>query len=158
MNIAAVTPAPTITESPQRLVVSRHCVCTQAELKDTLGSAFEALYARIAEAGVATDGPPFVVYNTFAEAESSWDIDVCAPIAEAITPAGDIGFREFPPERVVELLHVGPYETLKASYAEIDRYIADAGLTRTGAPREIYLSEADVPAAQINTLIEQPIR
>jgi effector-binding domain-containing protein len=155
---APVASRAAIVDAPHRMVVYKHCTCTQSELKDTLGAAFAALYTRIAESGVATAGPPFVVYNESSRPGVSWDIDVCAPTVEAISPTADISYKGFPSERVVELFHVGPYETLAAAYEEIDHFVKENGLVRNGPPREIYLSEPEVPPEQIQTLIEQPIR
>src|SRR5688572_27085613 len=94
---------PSVIDAPRRMVAFKHCTCTHDELKDTLGAAFAQIYARIAESGVATAGPPFVVYNDQSVPERTWDIDVCAPVAEEISPTPDVNFRVFPSEKAVEI-------------------------------------------------------
>jgi effector-binding domain-containing protein len=69
-----------------------------------------------------------------------------------------VATREFPSEKVVELLHTGPYDTLVKAYEEVDKYVADHRLIPSGPPREVYLSEPDVPSDQVQTVIEQPIQ
>jgi effector-binding domain-containing protein len=71
--------------------------------------------------------------------------------------SADFGFKEFAPERIVSLLQVGPYESLVEAYEAIERYLAEQGLETAGPPREIYLSEPEVPPAETRTLVEQPI-
>ena len=64
---------------------------------------------------------------------------------------------ELPATRVVSLLHVGPYQTLGVAYERIKEYIVEQRLTRSGAPRETYLSPPDTPADKVQTIIEFPI-
>ena len=46
-----------------------------------------------------------------------------------------------PGGRVAEATHVGPYDTIQQTYAELGRYVADAGLTPGDVMWEFYLSD-----------------
>ncbi len=64
-----------------------------------------------------------------------------------------------PAGRVVEAIHVGPYDTMEKTYAEIEDYLADEGLTPAEVMWETYLSDPDTepdPAAW-RTLICWPL-
>jgi effector-binding domain-containing protein len=148
---------PTIGEAPRRFVLYHHVVASHAELKQTFDRVFGQLYAGIGAAGAVPAGPPFVIYNENSVKGVRWDMDVCAPVSAPVVPPVGLGFREMPAQRVVSLLHRGPYDTLHEAYGVIERYIADNGLAVTGAPREIYLTEPDVPAEQVLTQIEWPV-
>jgi effector-binding domain-containing protein len=148
---------PTICESPPRLVLYQHRVTTEEDLPATLGRAFGELYERIGDAHVEPAGEPFVVYLESSKPGVRWEMDICAPVSARVRESADFGFMEMPAGRVVSYLHIGPYQDLGQAYEAIQRYVKEQGLTVAGPPREIYLSEPDVPPAEIRTLLEQPI-
>lgn len=154
----AILAQPELTESPRRFVLYCRREAAQADLAVTLGQAFAELYGHIGREHAEPDGPPFVIYHGESQPGVRWVVDVCAPVLAPITPAGDLRFMDMPTGRVVSLLHTGPYETLGEAYAQVERFVAKHGLIETGPPREIYLSEPDVAPAQIQTVIEQPVR
>jgi effector-binding domain-containing protein len=98
-----------------------------------------------------------VVYHDESERGVRWSIDVCAPVAAPITPTAEIQFKDMPQERIVSLMHFGPYDGLGTAYEAIDRFVREKGLVPAGPPREFYFSEPDVPPEKTQTLIEQPI-
>jgi effector-binding domain-containing protein len=146
-----------VSQSPPRHVLSRHVTVDEADLPSTLGTTFAEIYAHLGTTHVEPDGPPFVVYHDSSEPGVRWEIDICAPIASPVAPPPGLEYNELPGGRVCSLLHAGPYSTLGAAYAQIERYLARNRLTRAGPPREFYLSEAEVPPEEIMTLLEQPI-
>jgi effector-binding domain-containing protein len=155
---ALTSTKPVLSQSPPRHVLSQHAVVSLSDLPVTLERAFGALYAELARTGVEPDGPPFVIYNNLPDADEKWDIDICSPIAVPLEPPADSAYFEMPAGRVVTLLHVGPYETLGESHAQIERFLVDHQLEASGPPREFYLSEADVPPEETMTLIEWPVK
>ena len=152
-----IRPMPGIGESPHRLVLFKHRVVSHQELQKTLGTTFDELYTRIGMSGVAPAGPPFVIYLDDSDYGVRWSIDVCAPVSAPISAAPAFEYREMPVERIVSVIHVGPYDGLAKVYAEIDQYMKDNDLTVAGPPREFYLSEPDVAPEKIQTLVEWPI-
>lgn len=61
--------------------------------------------------------------------------------------------------RVVQLLHVGPYDREHQSIARMREFARTRGLRLHGRHHEIYLSDPRrVPAARLRTLLRHPIR
>jgi effector-binding domain-containing protein len=154
---ASTAEGPRITRSPPRRVLSKHALVTLEELPVTLGEGFAELYAAVARAHTEPDGPPFVVYHTVPTPGAKWEIDICAPVAASVPAPPGITYSEMAAESIVSLLHVGPYESLGEAYSVVGRFMTDNDLAPNGPPREFYLSEPDVPAAEIQTLIEWPV-
>jgi len=148
---------PVIAESPRRHVLYRHHVVTEADLAQTFGSTFSDLYERVAQAGLVSAGPPFVIYHDDSEPGVRWNMDVCAPVSSAASPTFDIDYMVLPATHVVSLLHIGPYETLGSAYSRIASFIAERGLTISGPAREFYLSPPETPPDQIQTIVERPV-
>lgn len=158
MTAQTIAPSqPTIGESPARLVLYQHRVATLEDLPATIGRAFGELYERIGDAHVEPAGEPFVIYLDSSRPGVRWEVDICAPVSAPVHESADFGLMKMPAQRVVSFLHVGPYQDLRRAYDAIERYVREQGLTVSGPPREIYLSEPDVPPAEVRTLIEQPI-
>jgi effector-binding domain-containing protein len=154
---ASTAESPRVTRSPPRRVWSKHAQVALDELPDTLGEGFAELYAAVARTHNEPDGPPFVVYHTVPTPGAKWEIDICAPVAASLLAPPGITYSEMAAEPIVSLLHVGPYESLDQAYAVVGRFMTDNDLTPSGPPREFYLSEPDVPPAEIQTLIEWPV-
>jgi effector-binding domain-containing protein len=149
---------PVIAESPRRFVIYQHHVVDEPEMALTIGRSYQALYARVADAGVIPIGPPFVMYHLEqSDPGVRWDMDVCVPISAPISASPQFDYMELAATRVVSLLHIGPYDTLGKAYDAIESYIADKELDVSGPPREFYLSPPDVPPDEIQTLVERPI-
>ena len=147
-----------IAESPRRFVLYQHHEVDEADLPPTVGRSFQALYARVAEAGVIPVGPPFVIYDIDrSEPGIHWIMDVCVPISAPMSASPQFDYMELPATRVVSLLHIGPYDTLGKAYDAIESYVADKGLNVAGPPREFYLSPPDVAPNEIQTLVERPV-
>jgi effector-binding domain-containing protein len=71
----------------------------------------------------------------------SVDVEAGFPASAAITASGDVVPGTLPGGRVAEATHVGPYDTIQQTYGELQRYVADAGLTPGDVMWECYLSD-----------------
>ncbi len=61
--------------------------------------------------------------------------------------------------RCVQLLHVGPYDAVGESVANMQEFAAGEKLKFEGAHHEIYLSDPRrVPPARLKTILRQPVR
>lgn len=70
--------------------------------------------------------------------ETDADFSACMPVKGGESTDG-IEVLELPAARCVSLVHKGPYETLKTSYAKVFEYIAEKGYTAQRPTREVYL-------------------
>lgn len=70
--------------------------------------------------------------------EDDADFEVCMPVRRRVQVDG-IDVRELPGGRCVSLVHRGPYEELKRSYARLIDHLKENGLTIQSPSREVYL-------------------
>jgi effector-binding domain-containing protein len=99
---------------------------------------------RVAEAqGLTITGPPFGFYPRIPT--DTVEVAVGFPVSTTVTPDGDVTPFELPGGRVVTGMHVGPYESLEASYRELTEWAAAEGHSLAGHMWESYLTD---PRAQ----------
>ena len=87
-----------------------------------------------------------------------WEADICAPAAHAApdAPSGYV-FQTIDGGLVATTLHRGPYAGIAPAYGAISDWVKDHGFAFAGPPREIYMSEPDVPEEAIETVVEWPV-
>lgn len=139
------------------LVMSKRVPVRISEIGPVMGAAFGEAYGHLAAHEVPDAGPPFVIYHGVPHGDDPFDIEICAPVGRAIDPKEGWQLSELPAGTFATLVHVGPYDTIGAAYDELGRWLDAHGFVVTGAPREVYLSEPDVPPAEIRTIVEYPV-
>jgi effector-binding domain-containing protein len=139
-------------------VLLRHVSVEQTDLGQAIGETFGEAYAFFGRSGVQAAGPPFLVYHHGPEG-GRWEADICAPcIRTAVAPPTGFGYRTVAGGTVATVLHRGPYDTISKAYTALADWVTEHGYEFAGSPREIYLSEPDVPPAEIETVLEWPVR
>lgn len=111
------------------------------ELTDFFSRAFTATMEALQAQGVQPAGPPFGKY--YGTPTDVVDVEAGFPVAVAIQPSGNVIPGTLPGGKVVEAVHVGPYDTMETTYAEVQRYLADAHLTPASVMWECYLSDPE---------------
>ena len=148
----------TVADVPARRVLARQLEVTIDGIGPAIHGAMTDVYACVARSGAEPAGEPFVIYHERPSEEAGWRIEVCAPVSDVIPAPAGYTFQEIPAGSVATTTHVGPYGEIAAAYTEIDGFIrAHGGLDFAGPPREIYLSEPDVPPRETRTRIEFPV-
>jgi DNA-binding transcriptional MerR regulator len=102
-----------------------------------VGRAFYELEARIRDAGARAPRPP----GEIADGERT---EIFVPVRRA---APGLAIRRLPAIRAATALHRGSYRTMARTEADLERWIAAAGLRPTGSARVLYLqfgAEADL--------------
>jgi effector-binding domain-containing protein len=111
-------------------------------IADAMGSALGRAFAAAEHAGTAPAGPPFARYVHVGPDRIEFEagIPVVHPVA-----AGD-GARpgEIGGCRAAVAMHVGPYQTLPATYDALTDWITSRGDRPIGAMWERYLSDPDL--------------
>ncbi len=140
------------------LVMAKRVAVRLSEIGRVMGSAFGEVYGHLGARGIEPAGEPFVIYHGMPQADLPFDIEICAPIGRATDEAPD-GWcvQELPAGTFATLVHVGPYDTVGASYETMGAWIEAHGLEAAGPPREVYLSPPDTPPERIRTVIEFPV-
>lgn len=130
---------------PQPVVIIRRQV-PMAELTEFFGHAFTRLAAAIGQAGGTAVGPPFAWYHGVPTAE----VDVAAGFAVdgiddgSDLPNGSVDGAEVttrPGGRAAVCVHLGPYDTLEVSYAEVERWMVEHDLVGRDDMWEEYLTD-----------------
>ncbi|MGY3556491.1 GyrI-like domain-containing protein [Williamsia sp. R60] len=112
-----------------------------SELSEFFARAFGSTMAALQAQGVDTAGPPFGKY--FGQPSDVVDVEAGFPVATPITPVDDVVPGTLPGGKAVEAVHVGPYDTMAGTYAELERYCADARLKPGVVMWESYLSDPE---------------
>lgn len=113
------------------------------EIGRLVGEAFQKLGQFIGQHGIAPAGPPLSVYYDYAN--DGMTMDVGFPVGpEGIAKAsGDIMAGETPSGAAMKVIHKGPYDKLRDTYAEIERRFEDEGIPMSAKSWEVYVSDPD---------------
>ena len=83
-------------------------------------------------------GKPFLLHYDQEYHEDDADFEACVPVRGG-KPSEGISVREFPGGRCVSLVHRGPYNEIRRSYARVLQYVHEKGYRVQTPSREIYL-------------------
>jgi effector-binding domain-containing protein len=150
-------PQARIEQRPATTVLTKRFRVRLSGIGEAMSGAFGEVYRHIGARGVTPAGPPFVIYPEMPSQEEPFDIEVCAPVPGPMEAPVGWELSELPGSRVATLVHLGPYDTVGASYEALSTWIATQGLSPAGPPREIYLSPPETPPEKIQTVIEFPV-
>lgn len=107
---------------------------------------FERAFREVTEAastvGADLAGPPFAYYPE--PPGETMVVEAGFPVAAAAEPDGNAHRLVLPGGRAVRAMHVGPYDTLGATYASLQSWMTRQGLQASAGPRERYLSDPQV--------------
>lgn len=92
--------------------------------------------------GVMPAGPPFGKY--YAAPTATIDVEAGFPVAQAIEPSGEVVPGSLPGGSIAEAEHIGSYDDMERTYAVMEQFIRDAGLTPGPIMWESYLTGPDV--------------
>jgi effector-binding domain-containing protein len=128
---------------------------TMATFPQAADTGFPQLFGWLSEHGVTPAGPPFIRYRVI-DMAADLEIEIGAPVAEAVPVSGPIRAGELPAGRYVTLVHTGPYDGLVAANEALQDWARDQGIaleSSEGERRfrgrvEFYLTD---PAAEPDT-------
>lgn len=109
------------------------------ELAAFFGRAFTAVAEVLAAQGVEPTGPPFGYYPCMPG--EFIDVEAGFPTADLVEASGDVVPLVLPHGRVARGLHVGPYDTLTDTYAELQAWVTEQGEQLGEQMWECYLSD-----------------
>jgi effector-binding domain-containing protein len=111
------------------------------ELTAFFARAFHDTMAYLQSQGVRPVGPPFGKY--YGTPGETVDVEAGFPVDTTIDPAGNVVPGSLPAGKVLEIVHVGSYDTMHRSYSELERYFVHAGLEPGSIMWESYLSDPE---------------
>jgi len=85
-------------------------------------------------------GPPQAIYHDGESKERDWDIEVCMPIGDKLSPNGNVKVYDLPGfEKMACVVHTGPFATIGEAYDAIAKWIDQNGYQIVGPGRELNL-------------------
>lgn len=126
------------------------------ELKAFFARAFGMTMGVMRAQRVAPVGPPFSLYHGMPG--ETVDVEAGFPVSSPISDAEGVTAGTLPGGKVVEAVHIGPYETLADTYAEVQRWMGEHELTPADEMWECYLSDPqqEPDSAKWRTLVMVP--
>lgn len=146
-----------VVDRPALRVVAKRVPTAIETIGTTLEQAFGEIYPAISAAGIEASGPPFVIYHSLPLYGVALDIEICAPVDGPFTPPTPWQMTELPAGTFASCLHIGPYDTVEATYSAMTSWIPIHGLEISGPPREVYMSEPSTPPEETRTIVEFPV-
>ena len=128
-----------IVDAPEQHTAVVHEQVPMAELKDFFARAFEAAMHAIRTQRAVPVGPPFGTY--LGPPGETVDVEAGFPVATPIEDADGVVASTLPGGQVVEAVHIGPYDTMETTYAEIAAWMAAQGLRPGPVMWESYLTD-----------------
>ncbi len=140
------------------LFLSRRSTMDPAAIGQAMGEMFAAMGLFIGEKQPPVAGPPLAIYRD--HDSGGVTIDLGFPVAKAgvSLAAGEIRSGTTPGGRAIKVVHRGPYDRLRATYAELEAHFAEKGIPMPARTWEVYLNEpGTVSEADLLTEIYMPI-
>ena len=152
---------PVVKETPTLRVMSKRA---KGEYGPTIGrligELMQCLYSPENQRNfVKMVGPLMTIYHDHEYKEEEADLEVAVPVSGRVTVTDpSIEVRNIPPQRVVSLIHKGPYETIGQAYIRLNDHITRHGLSYAGPMMDLYLNDPNkVPRDEVMTEIQAPI-
>lgn len=101
--------------------------------------AFNAAMGQAQAQGLQVVGAPFGKY--YGIPGETVDVEAGFPVNGSVSAADGVIPGTLPAGRVVEALHVGPYDMLPDTYGEVERWIDERGLRAINVMWEAYLTD-----------------
>ena len=145
MSTSPSTPPIRLTEQPMQATAVVHERVPLQELPAFFERAFHAAFQAVEAQGLHPTGPPFALYRGMPGATA--DVEAGFPV-NAPFEGRDVGGRRveastLPGGRVVETVHVGPFDTLEATYERVEGWMSDHDLVPAEHMWECYLSDPE---------------
>jgi effector-binding domain-containing protein len=113
---------------------------TIKDLPQAIAEAIPAVATTVTKSGVALTGPPFVRYLAVGPAVRA---EIGFPVGTAISPHGRVQPGRLPSGEAARIVHLGPYDTLAATYDRLLAWIAARGRAQAGPFWEVYWTDPD---------------
>ncbi len=118
--------------------------CSHEQVAQTLGKLLPAAFELAMRKGLDMVGPPVAEYVEWGPGMVTLRAGV--PVKEGSEGEGELKVVVLPASEAAVTVHTGPYDGLGDAHAAIEQYLDAEGLTKSGAPREVYLTDpGEVP-------------
>ncbi len=125
-----------VRELPEQHVLGIRMRTDLAGLPSSIGMMYHELFTYLGSKQIHPLGMPYAEY--FEVCEKGIDVECGVPVAPGAKGEGRIVARTIPAAETLCAAHIGPYETMKDTYAKIEAWINENGYVYAGSPREVY--------------------
>jgi len=150
----------TIETQPAILAMVADGSGTMETIGEQLGELYGAIYTEIEKQQLQVAGPAFVHYLDYDESTGHSNYRAGLQVTKKGKSSGDVEWVTYPKMKVVQAIHMGPYEEFTNSYDKLDAYISTHGLEVKGQAFEFYvtamMTESDPSKWQ--TIIAFPLK
>ncbi|MFK4084878.1 GyrI-like domain-containing protein [Kribbella sp. NPDC020789] len=140
-----------ITEQPTAV---RRATLAPPELPAWFDQAYADIASYLSAHGIKHQGPPFARYHV--RPDGRFDVEAGFPVAAPIAGTVTVRPSKLPGGAVVSLWHIGPYDRVGQTYAEIAAWIREVGASSAGDAWEIYHEPPADDPMQRRTEVVQP--
>ena len=128
-----------ITEHSEQLTAAVREQVAMDQLPEFFQRAFNAAMGQAQAQGLQVTGPPFGKY--YGIPGETVDVEAGFPVSGPVSAADGVIAGTLPGGRVVEAMHVGPFDTLAATYGEVERWIDERDMRPKDVMWESYLTD-----------------
>jgi DNA-binding transcriptional MerR regulator len=130
----------------------------QDEMWEVVPKDIAEVHAYVQELGLGFHGPPICVCP-FPDEDGTLAAAIGWPVPRDVPGKGRIEFETLPATRALVMKHIGPFSALGNSYRLMSEVMDENGITPTGAPREVYITDPKEVSDpnQYETLIVWPV-
>ena len=130
---------PTVVTAYEQTTAVMHGAMPVTEMVNFFDRSFRRIPEVVGEQGVEIVGPAFARFHQ--PPTDTVDLEVGFATATPITDVGEVVAGSLPGGRVARLVHHGPYEQLGSSWARLQSWLYDNGITPGDAMWELYVTE-----------------
>ncbi len=127
------------------------------ELREFFDVSFRGIAGTTAEQGVQVVGPAFALFHgPYGE---TVDLEVGFPVAGSVRADGDVVGSALPTGRVARVTHVGGFDGLGDSWARLEAWLGERGLSPSAERWESYVTQPspDMDPADLRTELNWPV-
>ena len=130
----------TIETQPAILAMVADGAGAMETIGEQLGELYGAIYTEIEKQHLQVAGPAFVHYLDYDESTGHSNYRAGFQVTKKGKSSGNVEWVTYPEMKVVQAIHMGPYEEFTDSYYKLDAYINTHGLEVTGQAFEFYVT------------------
>jgi effector-binding domain-containing protein len=129
----------TVKEVAEQAVLSVRFKTTLADIGDSVGQAYGAIFSLMGTTGTRPAGPPFMLYHDEELKEEDMDLEACVPVEGNAVGGEGVVARMLSGGRFASTMHTGPYNEIGEAYQALVLWIRENDLESAGPFRDIYL-------------------
>lgn len=130
-----------VLDCPARRTAVVHATLKTNELPAFFSRALTGVLEAMEAQGAVPAGEPFAYYHGIDD--GTIDVEAGFPTLATLKPSGEVVPGELPGGKAVIGVHLGPYDTLSRTYADMRAWAVSEGMRPTDDMWEVYLTDPE---------------